>query len=225
MAEARGGDATFDARPRLVRGGARRPHCCLQASNLRRGRGPWHSLVSSSVARGQRGRRDDFLAIALEGMKLFERGTADEPWRRRAAPCEGAPMSVRASMRRRGAAQAAQTHVGFADRGLIATRRRRMRLPLSAIARPAGPDRSDSAGLTVAPGPDLPLLSRAGRRLAGVSRTRPGDSKEADVVRVHRRWNYLAVDAFGRLVGDGLQPKSARTWRREIRERRVKCTL
>jgi hypothetical protein len=31
------------------------------------------ALISASVARCQRGRRDDFLAIALEGMKLFER--------------------------------------------------------------------------------------------------------------------------------------------------------
>ena len=31
------------------------------------------ALISASVARCRRGRRDDFLAIALEGMKLFER--------------------------------------------------------------------------------------------------------------------------------------------------------
>ena len=31
------------------------------------------ALISSSIARCQRGRRDDFLVVELEGMELFER--------------------------------------------------------------------------------------------------------------------------------------------------------
>ena len=37
------------------------------------------ALISSSVARCLPGRRDDFLAVALEGMKLFERHGARHP--------------------------------------------------------------------------------------------------------------------------------------------------
>jgi hypothetical protein len=72
MAEVRGGDATVDASP--ASGLRRCPPFLLQWTciDLEEGVSAM-AMTSSSVARCQRGRRDDFLAIALEGMKLFER--------------------------------------------------------------------------------------------------------------------------------------------------------